>query len=425
MSTFVDPTSSLVEYCEIMSGTFADLAEPYYDKMVSYCQSKLWHQLTLLVLEFFAAKNTLRVVDAKDGAASTSNTFLGVYNHIVLKVAAKLNPLALARMAAEVAYLSLDSQVLPSGVAESEAAMATSKKLLQDLLPKTEQPATLYLQSKLALLQMKGKTTPPEELPKIYSTIKSNATLLHQLMMPDTPEAILVHSAHYQMSMTYFKLMGPPEAFYEEAIRYLNYYQPDLTSLTAQQEQHQLAVDLCLAALVGDGVYNLGQVVTNPILKCLANTPEHWLVDLLSACSMGSVAEFKACVNTKYSTQIAAQPALVNMGTKMQEKMTLLSLVQMVFERPSSERTLSFEDIAARLDISMEQVEWVIMRAFSVNLMQGSMDQVDGIVHVTWILPRVLDATQLSDLATRFGEWGTNVSATKDYMQQQNPALTA
>jgi 26S proteasome regulatory subunit N9 len=140
---------------------------------------------------------------------------------------------------------------------------------------------------------------------------------------------------------------------------------------------------------------------------------------------MGSVAEFKACVNTKYSTQIAAQPALVNMGTKMQEKMTLLSLVQMVFERPSSERTLSFEDIAARLDISMEQVEWVIMRAFSVNLMQGSMDQVDGIVHVTWILPRVLDATQLSDLATRFGEWGTNVSATKDYMQQQNPALTA
>jgi 26S proteasome regulatory subunit N9 len=67
--------------------------------------------------------------------------------------------------------------------------------------------------------------------------------------------------------MTYFKLMGPPEAFYEEAIRYLNYYQPDLTSLTAQQEQHQLAVDLCLAALVGDGVYNLGQVVTNPIFE--------------------------------------------------------------------------------------------------------------------------------------------------------------
>jgi 26S proteasome regulatory subunit N9 len=426
MSTFVDPTSGLVEYCQTMAGTFPDMAEPYYDKMVSYCQAKLWHQLTLLVLEFFAAKNTLRVVAAADGTTSSSNTFFGVYNHIVLKVAAKLNPLALARMAAEVSYLSLDPQVLPGGVV-TESAMENSKKLLQDLLPKTEQPATLYLQSKLALLQMKDATTADAvaELPTIYSTIKSNATLLHQLMMPDTPEAIMVHSAHYQMSMTYFKLMGPPEAFYEQAIRYLNYYQPDLTSPVAQQEQHQLAVDLCLAALVGEGVYNLGQVVTNPILKCLANTPEHWLVDLLSACSMGSVAEFKACVNTKYPTQIASQPALVNMGTQMQEKMTLLALVQMVFERPSSERTLPFEDIGARLDIPIEQVEWVIMRAFSVKLMEGSMDQVEGIVHVTWILPRVLDATQLSDLATRFGEWGTNVSATKHYMQQQNPALTA
>jgi 26S proteasome regulatory subunit N9 len=425
MSTFVDPTSGLVEYCQTMAGTFTDLAEPYYDKMISYCQSKLWHQLTLLVLEFFAAKNTLRVVDATDGSNTPSNTFLGVYNNIVLKVAAKLNPLALARMAAEVSYLSLDPQVLPGGSVSSEPAMAQSKKLLQDLLPKTEQPATLYLQSKLALLQMRGTTTDSDELPAIYSTIKSDATLLHQLMMPDTPEAIMVHSAHYQMSMTYFKLMGPPEAFYEEAIRYLNYYQPDLTSPVAQQEQHQLAVDLCLAALVGDGVYNLGQVVTNPILKCLQNTPEHWLVDLLSACSMGSVAEFKACVNTKYPTQIASQPALVNMGTQMQEKMTLLALVQMVFERPSSERTLPFVEIAARLDIPIDQVEWVIMRAFSVKLMQGSMDQVDGFVNVTWILPRVLDATQLSDLATRFGEWGTKVGATKDYMQQQNPALTA
>jgi 26S proteasome regulatory subunit N9 len=425
MSTFVDPTSGLVEYCQTMAGTFTDMAEPYYDKMASYCQSKLWHQLTLLVLEFFAAKNTLRVVDADETSSSSSNTFLGVYNHIVLKVAAKLNPLALARMAAEVAFLSLDPQVLPGGVV-SEAAMTASKTLLKDLLPKTEQPATLYLQSKLALLQMKDTTAKtPEELPTIYSTIKSNATLLHQLMMPDTPEAIMVHSAHYQMSMAYFKLMGPPEAFYEEAIRYLNYYQPDLASPTAQQEQHQLAVDLCLAALVGDGVYNLGQVVTNPILKCLQNTPEHWLVDLLSACSMGSVAEFKACVTTKYPTQIASQPALVNMGTKMQEKMTLLALVQMVFERPSSERTLQFHEIAARLDIPIEQVEWVIMRAFSVKLMEGSMDQVDGIIHVTWILPRVLDATQLSDLSTRFGEWSTKVSATKDYMQQQNPALTA
>ena len=112
------------------------------------------------------------------------------------------------------------------------------------------------------------------------------------------------------------------------------------------------------------------------------------------------------------------------MGQQIQEKMTLLALVKMIFERPSSERTVDFATIAQVLEIPIEQVEWVIMRAFSVKLMEGSMDQVDGIVHVTWILPRVLDNGQMSDLATRFGEWAVKVSKTKEIMQAEGGALT-
>ena len=105
--------------------------------------------------------------------------------------------------------------------------------------------------------------------------------------------------------------------------------------------------------------------------------------------------------------------------------MTLLALVEMVFERAASERTLEFTDIAQRLEIPLEQVEWVIMRAFSVKLMEGSMDQVDGAVHVTWILPRVLGTEQMADLAKRYGEWAGKVSNIKEYMHEQNPAMTA
>ena len=215
--------------------------------------------------------------------------------------------------------------------------------------------------------------------------------------------------------MVYRKAVGPPEAYYREAIQYLHY--TPLDALPAE-EQLALATDLSMAALTGDGVYNFGEVVQHPILQCLVGTPNAWLVELMEASAAGDVAAFKA-VSTKHAAEIAAQPALTGRAQMVQEKITLLAMVHMIFERPSSERTLRFADIAQRIEMAEDQVELVIMRALSLGLIRGSMDQVDGTVEVTWVMPRVLDAAQLSDLAGRFGEWAVKVSQTKDYMSEQ------
>mmetsp|Transcript_24497 Transcript_24497/g.70331 ORF Transcript_24497/g.70331 Transcript_24497/m.70331 type:complete len:411 (+) Transcript_24497:160-1392(+) len=403
--SYVDQTAGSVSHCEAMSAKFPDLAESYYNKIASYCQQKLWHQLTLAVLDFVGNSANLRPLEG-----DSKNTFLAMYEKVVSVVASKLNALSLARIAAAAALASLTA---------GSISVDESKKILEDLLSKQETgkplttATTLYLQSKIGLLQLQHtQDTSKEGLSDVYSTIKTNDPLLNQLL-PDTPEAIVVNASHYEMSMTYYKMIGPPEAYYNEAIHYLNYFQPD-----DPQKAHSLAVDLCLAALTGEGVYNLGQVVTNPIVKVLEGTSESWLVDLLMACSKGSVPEFKKLCNETYASQIASQPALVNMRQQMHEKMTLLALVEMVFELPASERTLSFEDIAKRLEMEVNQVEWLLMRAFSVELMKGSMDQVDGTVHITWVLPRTLNQDQMADLAVRFGEWAATVSKTKDYMQE-------
>jgi 26S proteasome regulatory subunit N9 len=401
MSAFVDAA----EHCEAMSQEFSDLSETY-DNINTYFQQKLWHQLTLLVLEFLSKPKTNQRACSKD-----KNTFWALYNNVVLTIANKLDSLAVGRMAAEISF------------AQPKEDFEASKKLLDDLLAKDGCAAAtkLYVQSKLGLLTMTQTTPSKEAMASIYETIKTNAPLLNQLV-PDTPEAIMVNAAHYETSVTYYKIVGPPEAFYEEAICYLNYYQPTEDDAL---KSHALAVDLCLAALTGEGVYNLGQVVTNPILQVLKGTPEGWLVDLLQACAQGNVPEFKTLCQKTYPSQIASQPALVNLSQQMQEKMTLLALVQMVFERKSSERTLEFTEIATRLEIPADQVEWVIMRAFSVKLMEGCMDQVEGSVHVTWILPRILTPDQMADLASRFGDWATKVGKTKEYMQEQTPTMLA
>jgi len=421
MSTYVDATSGSTEHCQEMAKQFPDLAEDYYDKIESYCQQKLWHQLTMIILEFVADENKARTLHRLSNAGNDgcTSTFLGLYHKVVMVVAGKMNQLSLSRIAASVAFCGL----------EAGSAVEESRELLQNLLDKQESQqsnnaAVLYLQSKISLLDLQASGSDNDDsrkgkLEEIYSIIKTNGPLLKQLVS-DTPESIMVNAAHYETSMNYYKIVGPPEAFYNEAVDYLNYYQPkDTDNAAASDTKSQtLAVDLCLAALTGEGVYNLGQIANNPILKMLAQTPQAWLVELLQACARGNVNDFKRLCQETYPTELASQPALVNMGQQMEEKITLLGLVELVFTKPASERTLTFTEIAQGLEIPIEQVEWVIMRAFSVKLMEGTMDEVDGTIHVTWILPRALGTQQMADLAAQFGEWADKVSTTKDVMEE-------
>ena len=411
MSSYVNAFSGSLEYCRAMAGQFPDLAENYYSKMESCCDQKLWHQLTLLMLDFVSDESKSSTLRPE---AENKNTFLGLYLKVVSAVDKKINGLSLARIAAAVAFGSL----------EAGSSTEDCTKLLQDLLDKQEATggnvgAVLYLQSKIGLLSLQvgdnDADSKKESLDKIYTMIKANGPLLKQLVS-DTPEAIAVNAAHYETSMTYYKIVGPPEAFYNEAVDYLNYYQPKEGADTTKSQT--LAIDLCLAALTGEGVYNLGQIVNNPILKVLETTPQAWLVELLKACALGNVGNFKKLCQETYPSQIASQPALVNMGQQMQEKIPLLGLVELVFAKPASERTLTFDEIAEGLEIPLEQVEWVIMRAFSVNLMEGSMDQIEGSVHVTWILARALNNDQMTELAGQFASWATKVISTKEVMEE-------
>jgi 26S proteasome regulatory subunit N9 len=170
--------------------------------------------------------------------------------------------------------------------------------------------------------------------------------------------------------------------------------------------------------LTGDGVYNLGQVEQTPVLQLLQGTDSAWLAELLHTVAAGDVTSFTQLLE-RYAVAIQQQPALEHRKQAVQEKLTLLALVHLVFEKDSTERTLPMAEIAARLHVSLDQVEWVVMRAFSVHLLEGSMDQVDQTVQITWVLPRVLTDLQMTDLAGRFGEWAHKVRTTKEYMQEQ------
>lgn len=412
----VDVAAVALEHLESMSTLHPDLSDPYQN-LIGLYQKKLWHQLTMSTLELVSTPSSTLRTDAEG-----TNSYHSLFDKVILPIDKKLNQLTLSLIASRVAFSLLDDPPYADGVA--------ARSILENLLEKRDRlgpAATLHAESRLGLLGLTVLARSGEALTTDASVkalegtrecIERNRPTL-SILADTESEAAAVHSAYYEMAMTYRKAVGPPEAYYREAIQYVAY--TNLSEMSSE-ERVALATDLSLAALTGEGVFNFGEVVSASAMRCLEGTESSYLVELLAAGARGDVLGFQRVADAN-AEAIRSQPSLVTRADAVKEKITLLALVNMVFERPSLERTLSFEDIADRVVVPLDQVEWVVMRALSLKLIKGTMDQVEQTVDVTWVIPRVLDNEQMSELATRFGEWAVKVSKTKDYMMEHTGAL--
>ena len=97
MSSFVEATASAQDHCEAMAAHCPDLADRY-GALADLLQKKLYHQLTVAVLDFVSTPAATHRT-APDGTSS----YLALYDKVVLAVDKKLNQLTLARIAAAVA----------------------------------------------------------------------------------------------------------------------------------------------------------------------------------------------------------------------------------------------------------------------------------------------------------------------------------
>lgn len=106
-------------------------------------------------------------------------------------------------------------------------------------------------------------------------------------------------------------------------MRYLGCIELD-TLLLHTQQQH--AFYLGLAALLGEGVYNLGELLAHPVLQTLKTTENSWLVDLLYAFNSGDINKFES-MKTKWASiaDLAAQELF------LRQKISLLCLMEVSF----------------------------------------------------------------------------------------------
>uniref|UniRef100_A0A671WWW7 26S proteasome non-ATPase regulatory subunit 13 n=1 Tax=Sparus aurata TaxID=8175 RepID=A0A671WWW7_SPAAU len=230
-------------------------------------------------------------------------------------------------------------------------------------------------------------------------------------MLNNLPGVTSVHGRFYDLSSKYYRIIGNHASYYKDALRYLGCV--DIKDLPETEKQER-AFTLGLAGLLGEGVYNFGELLMHPVLESLRNTDKQWLIDTLYAFNGGNVEKFQG-----FKSAWGQQPDLATHEAKLMQKIQLLCVMEMTFTRPANHRQLTFTEIAQSAKIPVNEVELLVMKALSVGLIKGNIDEVDQKVQMTWVQPRVLDLQQIKGMKERLDFWCGDVKNMAMLVEQQ------
>lgn len=375
-----------------------------YESMEALFSKKLWHQLTDELASFLSEPNNQR-----------GDNFFELYKNFISKFESKLSQLRVASLVSQVGYSFRD----PSRAVDFFNSVLENRNRLGE-------EAAACIDSDIAVMYVKLGAT--EDARKLLDTIEEklsgskNAVLEDVDSYRDTSAGeALVFSRVYKATAEYRKCVGPPSEFYKASLLFLAYTPADQIP---SSEKYSLATDMALAALTGDGVYNFGEVIATPVLASLKGTPNEYLHDLVHAVNCGSIDNFNSLLD-KHRDQYFSQEALKNCHEQVQQKVVLLALMNMVFELPSHERSISYAAIASVTRVPLEQVDWILMRAMSLGLIKGVIDEVSQSVNVTWVQPRVLNTLEISTISSQLGNWVERVKSTLLNVEEQTLELYA
>ncbi|CAD5215911.1 unnamed protein product [Bursaphelenchus xylophilus] len=363
-----------------------EIAEVFQNLEKAYTK-KLWHQLTLDVKKCVANPTFVSEVDLKE-----------FYDNFIHEFELRINALQLVEIAVPIAKFIFNKDVEESFKFINNIKKAsTVAKDKQALVRAESAEIELQLNNKPS-----GKCT---NIAEIRVMVEETQKRLDELVGV-TP----VHATFYKVSSLYLREVGNHALYYREALRYLGC--EDLNKLSEEEKRMQ-AVLLGFAALLGENIYNFGELLAHPVLKSLDGTSEAWLVQLLFAFNSGDLDKFRG-----YEAQWKQWPDIVVHKELLEGKIRLLCLMEIALARPSKERYITFTEISNKAHVDLNKVEFLVMKALSKGLVRGSIDQVQSIVNITWVQPRVLSHQQIDSMAERISEWRKEVDAMEGVLHE-------
>ena len=126
---------------------------------------------------------------------------------------------------------------------------------------------------------------------------------------------------------------------------------------------------------------------------------------MLQSLGKGKINEFQTAI-AKHQDYLSRFPAVTKEMVYLNQKVRIIAFLELLFACSSDEMQVPFARIAATCNIEKDDVELLVMKAQSLELIRGSIDQVSQTVQVDWVMPRYLQKEHLRLLAGRLDEWG-------------------
>ncbi|XP_062540116.1 26S proteasome non-ATPase regulatory subunit 13 [Armigeres subalbatus] len=339
---------------------------------------KLWNELTIKLNTF-----------VKNPALQNEDALLTLYHNFICVFETKINPYGLVEILT----------VVVSHIADKKEAITFLEKL-KDKVKVCDEALWMckVLQGQIYLEALNEL----DETKKIILDLKD--------ILEEAGNVTPVHGKYYMLAANYYRLVGQHSDYYRCGLQFLG-----CSMDTYPKDQWpQQAFFLGLAALLGEGIYNIGELLAHPILESLKGTENEWLVELLQAFNSGDINKFEQ-MKPKWSTiaDLAAQEV------KLRQKISLLCLMEMTFKRPANKRTITFEEIAKEAKLPIKEVEILIMKALAQGLVKGAIDEVAGVVNMTWVQPRVLDRKQVAAMATTLDTWMASITSMEQLIESR------
>lgn len=366
----------------VLASTFSDLLELY--------NRKLWHQITIR-LESILDEETF----------ASDSLFLETYQSFIVGFWQKINLLKLAVFA--VAASKQCSS--PNEGKEFLKGIVTS---LEDAKRSDAHEPALYLRMQIAQYELVEGS--------ILEAKKMLQEGLQELERHEDIDPQVAAAVHF-LSMQIHKQTKDYAKFYRSSLLYLAHISLDTLPENAKLA---MAVDVSLAALLGKDVYNFGELMLHPIVKYLEENPSYsWLSEMLECFHNGDIYRYdELCTN--FASLLNAQPALVENERQLREKITVMSLLQLVESLPAEKRSrIPLQVIAERTKLPLDGVEFLLMKALALHLMEGVIDQVGCYASISWVSPRVLTIPEIQGLNSRLNDWLSKVTVVAEQLQEE------
>lgn len=366
----------------------SDLIQIIY-QLEDFYERKLWNQLTLALEELYQNPESLIGTLRQQIFSLFLSQFQNKLNQIKL-----VDFLLRSFDDDQVCYDKL-IELKSSMVAELTKKHGTRKPDNLDELINNEE-AVIYVNLQIAR----------------YALILNDSVLADEILesVGDKFESTLqnefsakINAAFYLTKCQYYKIHENYNLFYTNGLLYLS----SLDSPLPLDQQIKFCYDLCIAALLGNKIYNFGELILHDILKVISDQSSEyfWLYNLITNLNAGNLAKF----NEWLQVSMSKSPFLAHHKTFLHQKIVIMSLLEKISTEQATNKRLLFKSISDVTGTQIDEVELLIIKCFSLNLIKGYINQIQQVLVVTWLQPRILNLDQVKTLYNHLVEWDSRV----------------